>query len=81
LGAVFPLPGDLCSPLTAPPINVVASCVDSVMFFAVCDFAALHWAALCAARVTISAAVSSTDGDIGGRERPHLPPSCRGSAH
>jgi hypothetical protein len=44
------------------------------MFFAVCDFAALYRAALCAARVEVSAAVSSSGGGIWGRERPPLPP-------
>jgi hypothetical protein len=84
-----------CSPwrpvCSLPPrhrVNVVAGCVDSVMFFVVCDFAALHRAALCAARVAISAAVSSTDGDIWGVSDPLCHPpipvprlSPRGVAH
>ena len=40
------------------------------MFFAVCDFAALYWAALCAARVEVSAAVSSSGGGIWGMSDP-----------
>ena len=40
------------------------------MFFAVCDFAALHRAALCAARVAVSAAVSSSGGGIWGVSDP-----------
>jgi hypothetical protein len=45
------------------------------MFFAVCDFAALYRAALCAARVEVRAAVSSSGGGMWGREPPLPPPN------
>jgi hypothetical protein len=41
------------------------------MFFAVCDFVAVR-AALCAARVAVSAAVSSSGGCIWGVSDPHF---------
>ena len=44
------------------------------MFFAVCDFAALYRAALCAARVEVSAAVSSSGGGIWGVSTPSATP-------
>ena len=59
-----------CSLPSAWPVNVVGRCVDPAMFFAVCDFAALYRAALCAARVEVSAAVSSSDGGIWGVSDP-----------
>jgi hypothetical protein len=40
------------------------------MFFAVCDFAALRRAAICAARGVVSAAVSSSGGGIRGVSAP-----------
>ena len=80
VGSSVPLPGDLFAPNSVVGVNVVTGRVDSAMFFAVCDFAALSRAALCAARVEVSAAVSSIGGGIWGRERPPLPPSCRGSS-
>ena len=40
------------------------------MFSKVCDFAALYRAALCAARVEVSAAVRSSGGDIWGVSDP-----------
>jgi len=40
------------------------------MFFAVCDFAALYRAALCAARVEVSAAVSGSEVGIWGVSDP-----------
>jgi hypothetical protein len=40
------------------------------MFLVVCDFAPLHQAALCAARVALSAAVGSSDGGIWGVSDP-----------
>ena len=40
------------------------------MFFAVCDFAVLYRAALCAARVEVSAAVSSSEAGIWGVSDP-----------
>jgi hypothetical protein len=40
------------------------------MFFVVCHFVPLHRAALCAARVALSAAVGSSDGGIWGVSDP-----------
>jgi hypothetical protein len=73
-GAVFPPPWRAVRGQARGLVNVVARCVDPAMFFAVCDFAALYRAALCAARVEVRAAVSSSGGGIWGREATPLPP-------
>src|SRR5882762_12012337 len=51
-------------------INVVAGQLDLSMSFALSEFAVLNGAALCAARVEVSAAVSSSKGGIWGVSDP-----------
>jgi hypothetical protein len=62
-GAVFPLPGELLVAKRVAWSTRLRVRVDPAMFFAVCDFAVLYRAALCAARVEVSAA---TCGSVGG---------------
>ena len=50
------------------------------MLFAVCDFAVLYRAALCAARVEVSAAVSSSEVGIWGVSDPSATPRTRSRA-
>jgi hypothetical protein len=64
----------------SPQRNVVASLGEVAMFFAICNFTAVRWAALFAARVAVGAAVRSGDGVIWGVSDPlcHPPMSVPG---
>lgn len=73
LGSSVPFPGDLFAPNRAAGVNVIAGRVDSAMFFAVCNFVGLHWAALGAARVADQRGCQQQWRRHLGRERPPPP--------
>jgi hypothetical protein len=50
--------------------NEIASVREVAMFFAISDFTAVKWAALCAARVAVGAVVDSSGGGIWGVSDP-----------
>jgi hypothetical protein len=74
--SVPPLPPALCGRMGGE-IKVIGEHVDSRILVAARDFAALHRAALCAARIAVGAAVSSSERGIWGvrATRPAMPPS------